>query len=372
MPGERLSMRKIREVLRLRLGRGLAQRAIGHSLRLSQGAVHEYLKRAQRAGLGWPLPGGLDDVQLEAMLFPPAPDVAADQRPVPDWSAVHREMRRPNVTLALLWEEYRGSASDGFGYSSFCDLYREQVGHLKPTLRQVHTAGEKLFVDFAGRAMEVVDGATGEVRPAEIFVAVRGASSFIYAEATWSQTLPDWIAVHANALAAMGGVPRQIVGPILRQIQCAVDEGMAVAGDISREHADLAVRDVAGRTRVLTGHAAGRLALLQEAGLVEHQHCRLVRQMFDDIIAHDVAQRVGIPAPAAENGLLTPRSRITRRFRAHPPGLAPLIPQQPVQEQARARPNTVLREQRPHPRLHVAQRRRPELKRCLDRGSGHP
>ncbi len=104
MPGERMSMRKIREVLRLRLGHGLPQRAVAQSLRLSQGAVSQYLKRAQRAGVEWPLPDGIDDAQLEALLFPPPPDVPADQRPVPDWSAVHREMRRPNVTLALLWD----------------------------------------------------------------------------------------------------------------------------------------------------------------------------------------------------------------------------------------------------------------------------
>jgi transposase len=201
MPGERVSMRKIREVLRLRLGHHLPQRAIGQSLWLSQGAVSEYLKRARRAGLAWPLPDDLDDAQLEALLFPPVPDVPTGQRPVPDWSAVHREMRRPNVTLALLWEEYRAEAPDGFGYSWFCDLYREWVGRLNPTLRQVHAAGEKLFVDYAGHTMEVVDGTTGEVRRAEIFVAVLGASSLIYAEATWSQTLPDWIAAHVNALA---------------------------------------------------------------------------------------------------------------------------------------------------------------------------
>jgi transposase len=103
-------------------------------------------------------------------------------------------MRRPNVTLALLWEEYRaGSGPDGFGYSWFCDLYREWAGRLKPTLRQVHVAGERLFVDFAGHGMEVIDAATGEVRRAEIFVAVLGASSFLYAEATASQALPDWL-----------------------------------------------------------------------------------------------------------------------------------------------------------------------------------
>ena len=119
MPGERVSMRKIREVLRLRLGHGLPQRAIGQSLRLSQGAVSEYLKRARRAGVGWPLPADMDDVRLEALLFPPPLDVPAELRPMPDWAAVHREMRRPNVTLALLWEEYRAGTADGFGYSCY-------------------------------------------------------------------------------------------------------------------------------------------------------------------------------------------------------------------------------------------------------------
>ena len=213
MPGERLSMRKIREVLRLRLGHGLSQRAVAQSLRLSQGAVHGYMARARRAGLGWPLPDGLEDAQLETLLYPPPSAVAAEQRPVPDWAVVHRELRRPNMTLSLLWEEYRSGAGaqDGFGYSWFCDLYREWVGRLKPTLRQVHTAGERVFVDFAGHTMEVIDGATGEVRRAEIFVAVLGASSYTFAEAVWTQSLPDWVAAHVNMLAFIGGVPRQIV-----------------------------------------------------------------------------------------------------------------------------------------------------------------
>ena len=168
-------MRKIREVLRLRFGQGLNQRAIDQSLRLSVGAVNGYLGRARRAGLGWPLPEDLDDERLEALLYPPPPNVPMEQRPAPDWAAVHRELRRPNMTLALLWEEYRAGAADGFGYSWFCDLYRAWVGRLKPTLRQVHLAGEKLFVDFAGHTMEVFDGAAGEIRRAEIFVAVLGA-----------------------------------------------------------------------------------------------------------------------------------------------------------------------------------------------------
>jgi transposase len=119
MPGERLSMRKIRELLRLRWEQHLPQRVIANSLGLSQGAVSDYLKRARRAGLTWLLPGGLGDTQLEALLFPSPPDVPSDQRPVPDWSAVHRDLRRPNVTLALLWEEYRAATTDGFGYSCY-------------------------------------------------------------------------------------------------------------------------------------------------------------------------------------------------------------------------------------------------------------
>jgi len=239
MPGERLSMRKIREVLRLRLGQGLPQRAVAQSLRLSQGAVHGYMARARRAGLGWPLPDGIDDTQLEALLFPPPSSVAAEQRPMPDWAVVHRELRRPNVTLSLLWEEYRGGTGvqDGFGYSWFCDLYREWVGRLKPTLRQVHTAGERVFVDFAGHTMEVIDGATGEVRRAEIFVAVLGASSYTFAEAVWTQSLPDWIAVHVNMLAFIAGVPRQIVSDNLKS---GITRACFYEPLVNRTYADMA------------------------------------------------------------------------------------------------------------------------------------
>jgi len=223
--------------MRLRFGHGLNQRAIAQSLRLSVGAVNGYLGRARRAGLAWPLPDDLQDERLEALLYPPRPDVPTEQRPAPDWAAVHRELRRPNVTLALLWEEYRAGAADGFGYSWFCDLYRAWVGRLRPTLRQVHLAGDKLFVDFAGHTMEVFDGATGEVRRAEIFVAVLGASNFIYAEATWSQALPDWIAVHVNTLAFLGGVPRQIV---CDNLKAGITRACFYEPLVNRTYADLA------------------------------------------------------------------------------------------------------------------------------------
>ena len=177
MPTERLSMRHIREVLRLHHAVGLSQRATATSLGLAQGTVSKYINRVRRAGLTWPLPPELDDdVLLENRLYPPPSDLPSEQRSQPDWTLVHRELRRPGVTLMLLWEEYCDSTPEAFSYSWFCEHYKDWAGRLKPTLRQVHVAGERLFVDYSGHTMEVIDGLTGEVRPVEIFVAVLGAS----------------------------------------------------------------------------------------------------------------------------------------------------------------------------------------------------
>ena len=212
MPTERLSMRHIREVLRLHHSVGMSQRAVGCSLGLAQGTVSKYLNRTRRAGLTWPLPAELDDdVRLENRLYPPASDLPSDERPHPDWSLVHRELRRPNVTLMLLWQEYRAEHPDGYGYSRFCELYGEWRRSVSATMRQTHVAGEKLFVDFAGDTVAVIDPLTGDIRPAHIFVAALGASNFTYAEARWSEGLADWISVHVNALAAIGGVPKAVV-----------------------------------------------------------------------------------------------------------------------------------------------------------------
>jgi len=211
MPAERVPMRCVREILRLK-AEGLSDRAIARSTRLSRSTVSDYAGRAAAAGLSWPLPEGLTDTALEAVLFIRGGPVAgARRKPEPDWPSLHRERRRPGVTLMLLWQEYRAAAPDGYGYSRFCELYDEWESRLSPTMRQVHPAGERLFVDYAGQTVDLIDGRTGEVRSAQVFVAVLGASSYTYAEATFTQTLPDWIGAHARALAFFGGVPRQIV-----------------------------------------------------------------------------------------------------------------------------------------------------------------
>jgi len=205
-------MRRVREILRLKHECGASDRAIGRSLGIARSTVALTLDRVAAAGLAWPLSATLSDRVLEAMLYAGAGSKQGMRRKTePDWIHVHRELRRPGVTLMLLWEEYRTREPGGYGYSRWCDLYRTWEGRLSPTMRQAHPAGERLFVDYAGQTVEVVDGRTGEVRQAQVFVAAMGASSYTYAEATWTQTLPDWIGSHTRALAFLGGVPAQLV-----------------------------------------------------------------------------------------------------------------------------------------------------------------
>ena len=154
-------MRKTRDVLRLHAS-GLSKRRIAAGLNIGRTAAGDYLRRARRAGLAWPLPGGgLSDEALERLLFAPQPAVSPDRRPLSDWPLLHRELKRPGVTMSLLWEEYRAVHRDGYGYSRFCDLYRDWRGRLAPTMRQTHVAGDKLFVDYAGATADVIDGFTG-------------------------------------------------------------------------------------------------------------------------------------------------------------------------------------------------------------------
>jgi transposase len=209
-------MRKIKEVLRLKWGKGMSNRQIATSCGIGRPTVAEYLRRAQEAGVSWPLSTDLDDTRLERMLFPPVPDLPAQFRGIPDWQAIHQELRHKHVTLFLLWQEYRADHPDGYQYSWFCEHYRAWQGKLDMVMRQDHRAGEKLFVDYAGQTVPVIDRATGEIRGAQIFVAVLGASNYTYAEATWTQGLPDWIGSHQRALRFLGGVPELVVPDNLR------------------------------------------------------------------------------------------------------------------------------------------------------------
>ena len=157
--------------------------------------------------------------------------------PQPDWGHVHVELKRKGVTLALLWEEYRGVHPDGYGYSRYCELYRVWEGRLSPVMRQRHVAGERLFVDYAGATLDVICSRTGEVREAQLFVATLGASSYTYVEATWTQSLPDWIASHVRAFAFFGGVPAQVVSDNLKS---GVTKACFYEPTINRTYADLA------------------------------------------------------------------------------------------------------------------------------------
>ena len=203
-------MRKIKEVLRLSAA-GHSQRQIARSCGVGRATVGEYLQRARAAGLSWPLPEGLDEARLERRLYPPPPVLPASERGVPDWAHVHGELKRKGVTLYLLWEEYRVAHPQGYRYSWFCQHYRAWAGKVDVVMRQHHRAGEKLFVDYAGHTQGVIDRATGEVREAQIFVAVLGASNYTYAEATWTQSLSDWIGAHQRAFRSLGGVSEVVV-----------------------------------------------------------------------------------------------------------------------------------------------------------------
>lgn len=205
-------MRKIREVLRLS-ALGLAQHQIARSCSIVQSTVHKYLKLAEAAQLRWPLPEDLSDPKLDELLFGKrAVQPSRRMHPSPDFGAMHKELQsHKDVTLELLWQEYRQADPGGYGYSRFCDLYREWSRARNVTLRQQHSPGEKLFVDYAGATIPIHDRDTGEVHQTAIFVAAMGFSSYTFAEATWSQELPCWIGSHIRALEYIGGVPMLVV-----------------------------------------------------------------------------------------------------------------------------------------------------------------
>jgi len=229
-------MRKIREMFRLKFETKLSIRQIADSIGVGGSTVAEYLTCGKNLGLSWPLPADLDDQALQQLLVPRR-GRSSVQRPTPDWHVVDRELRRKGVTLWLLWQEYKAIHADGYHYSHFCYLYHHWHGKIDLVMRQTHKAGEKLFVDYAGHTIGVVDTSTGEVRQAQIFVAVLGASNYTYVEATFSQDLPAWIGSHQRAFAFFGGVP-QIVVP--DNLKSGVQKAHRYEPDLNRTYADMA------------------------------------------------------------------------------------------------------------------------------------
>ena len=212
-----LSMRQINEILRLRHQGHLSIRDIARSCGLPASTVGDYLKRAEVMKVGWPLPEGLSQEQLqEQLLSCPAPTTEAapeDEpgKPLPDWARLRQELGRKGVTLQLLWQEYRREHPDGYGRSRFCELYHQWASALEPVLRRVHVPGEKLFVDWAGQTVPIHDCVDGSTTQAHLFVAVLGASNKIFAEAFPNEQLDSWIAAHCRAYAFYGGVARVTV-----------------------------------------------------------------------------------------------------------------------------------------------------------------
>jgi transposase len=213
MPRLRTTMRQIREVLRLRFEKKLSERQMAQAVGVGRTTLQGYLRKAVQAQLSWPLPPELNDEQLEKLLYPPLPlaNEKVDTKSLPDFLYLHQELKKKGVTIQLLWEEYQQANSQGYQYTQFRVRYRQWEKTLEPVMRQTHKAGEKLFVDYAGMTMGVVDRQTGEVREAQIFVGVLGASNYTYVEATWTQALPNWIGSHVRMFSFIGAVPELLI-----------------------------------------------------------------------------------------------------------------------------------------------------------------
>jgi transposase len=287
-------MRKIRDVLRLKFDCGLPDRQIAKSVGIARSSVGEYVRRFQAAGLVWPLSSALPDPELEACLFPAPVVVPGQRRPLPDWPTVHQELQRKGVTLLLLWQEYKAAHPEGLQYSRFCDLYQVWRGQRDLVMRQTHRAGEKLFVDFCGQTVAVTDRETGEIRPAQIFVAVLGASNYTYAEAVASQGLSDWIGAHVRAFAFFQGVPEVLVPDNLAS---GVTKACRYEPDLNASYAEMAahygVAVVPARVRKPRDKAKVEAGVL----LVERWVlARLRHQVFGSLTALNQAIRALVEA----------------------------------------------------------------------------
>ena len=236
MASERLTMRKIREILRHKWALGRSHRDVAASLSVSVGAVSGAEQRARRAGLDWGTVESLSDEALELRLYGALP--SDRHRSLPDPATLHTELKRKGVTLQLLHHEYREQHPAGYGYTQFCDHYGRWCRDRRLSMRQIHHAGEKLFVDYAGKKPEIVDSATGEVREVELFVAVLGASNYTFAEATVTQQIADWIHSHVHAFEYLGGVTGAVVPD---QLKTGITRACRYEPEIQRSYEELAL-----------------------------------------------------------------------------------------------------------------------------------
>lgn len=212
MPAEAISMRKLKEILRLKYEVKLAHRKIAKSLSISPGTVSVYVNRAILMGISsWPLPDEWDDIRLHRE-FLKTRHTPRTSIPLPDWMAFHKDLKRKGVTKQLLWQEYaERNPHNHYSYPQLCRYFQQWLSIQQPSMRQIHVAGEKLFIDYCGPTIPIVNPDTGECRFAQVFVAVFGASNYTYAEATDSQKLKDWIMSHVRAFRFFGGVPDLLV-----------------------------------------------------------------------------------------------------------------------------------------------------------------
>ena len=310
MPAERVSMRQAREIIRLKFSTSLPTREIARRLGLAPSTVRETLSRLESAGLSWPLPEGIGDAELEAALYANRRSKRGHRRHAePDWPTVHRELKRKHVTLLIVWDEYIAADPGGYSYSRFCELYRGFEAKLSPTMRQTHVAGERLFVDYAGDGVPVVvDRLTGEIRMAQIFVAVLGASSFTFAHASWTQTLPDWIDAHVRALAGDRRRPA-IAGA--RQYEDRRHQGLPLRPQVNRTYAEMAAhyesRHFTGAAAAATGQSQGRAGPADRRAMVARAAAppnllQLGRRQRGDRRSDDPSQR-GAPDPPARRNV---------------------------------------------------------------------
>ena len=202
MSQERLTMRKIKEILRLKHEAGLSNRAIAGACKVSNSTVGEYLRRAKAVGIEWPL-GDIGEEELYEKLFPSRQAVIPERNySMPDWKEVHKEKRKKGVTLQLLWQEYKEQYPEGYQYSQYCEHYRRwKHSQIEPSRRIDHTGGEQMQVDYAGLKIPITDPETGEINEASIFVAVLPASNYTYTEAQAHADQCAWNNALVRALA---------------------------------------------------------------------------------------------------------------------------------------------------------------------------